>query len=470
MGWYLRKSFSFGPFRLNLSKSGLDASFGVKGARVGTGLRGTYVHVGRGGVYYRESLSSKPRASAHRSAQNVASSSQIVSDEEVKSGDFVTGINARIGRQSSAPSTWGRTILLSLALLLSPCIAGCALSLFGIQGDSAMTAILATFIVGVGATALLLMRTHRSERRRVAQELKLRSANLQYELDAEQSGVFTSVQQACYQLSRAAAVWHVQSESPQWDGRKNAGATALIHRRRIAFSRIALPFIHVDLDIWGADLGTIKVGFLPDRILVFQNGRYAPLPYKEISVSVVDENFLDEDGVPSDAQVLGYAWKYQRVDGGPDLRFAGNFQVPMVRYARVSLGAPGGFDLRMQVSNRSAAKEFARWIEHARAAYRGDESKDSSGAADARDAPRWQDVDAAPDEARPPPPAPTDPYNVLGVTPDATMEVVTAAFRRLAKQYHPDAVSHLGPEFQELAHKRMLEINAAFNEARRRRS
>ena len=29
MGWYLRKSFSFGPLRLNLSKSGLGYSFGV---------------------------------------------------------------------------------------------------------------------------------------------------------------------------------------------------------------------------------------------------------------------------------------------------------------------------------------------------------------------------------------------------------------------------------------------------------
>ena len=59
MGLYLRKSFSFGPLRLNLSKSGLGLSAGVKGARVGIGPRGTYVHGGRHGLYYRKHLSSR---------------------------------------------------------------------------------------------------------------------------------------------------------------------------------------------------------------------------------------------------------------------------------------------------------------------------------------------------------------------------------------------------------------------------
>jgi hypothetical protein len=33
MGWYLKKSFGVGPLRVNLSKSGLGASVGVKRLR-----------------------------------------------------------------------------------------------------------------------------------------------------------------------------------------------------------------------------------------------------------------------------------------------------------------------------------------------------------------------------------------------------------------------------------------------------
>src|SRR5258708_34831833 len=63
LGFYIRKGFNFGPLRLNLSRSGLGASVGVKGARIGMGPRGTYVHLGRGGLYYRQTLA--PPAGGH---------------------------------------------------------------------------------------------------------------------------------------------------------------------------------------------------------------------------------------------------------------------------------------------------------------------------------------------------------------------------------------------------------------------
>lgn len=59
MTTYLRKSFTFGPFRINLSKSGLGISFGITGFRVGTGPRGPYIHAGRGGLYFKKSLKQK---------------------------------------------------------------------------------------------------------------------------------------------------------------------------------------------------------------------------------------------------------------------------------------------------------------------------------------------------------------------------------------------------------------------------
>ena len=60
MGYFFRKSASFGPFRLNFSKSGIGASVGVRGARLTMTPRGTtYVTVGRHGFYYRETLSTR---------------------------------------------------------------------------------------------------------------------------------------------------------------------------------------------------------------------------------------------------------------------------------------------------------------------------------------------------------------------------------------------------------------------------
>ena len=51
-----------------------------------------------------------------------------------------------------------------------------------------------------------------------------------------------------------------------------------------------------------------------------------------------------------------------------------------------------------------------------------------------------------------------DPYQVLGVSPDASDEEIKRAYRRLAKQYHPDA----NPG-DEVAARRMQEVNEAYD-------
>ena len=52
-----------------------------------------------------------------------------------------------------------------------------------------------------------------------------------------------------------------------------------------------------------------------------------------------------------------------------------------------------------------------------------------------------------------------DPYKVLGVSPDASDEEIKKAYRKLAKQYHPD----LNPG-DPVAAKKMQQINAAYEQ------
>lgn len=55
-----------------------------------------------------------------------------------------------------------------------------------------------------------------------------------------------------------------------------------------------------------------------------------------------------------------------------------------------------------------------------------------------------------------------DPYAVLGLSPGASKREIHEAYRKLAQQYHPDKVSHLGKEFQELAARKFVEIQEAY--------
>ena len=71
MGFFFRRSASIGPFRLNFSKSGVGASFGVKGARLTMKPGGaTYITVGSHGFYYRETISQSRGRSPGASTPN----------------------------------------------------------------------------------------------------------------------------------------------------------------------------------------------------------------------------------------------------------------------------------------------------------------------------------------------------------------------------------------------------------------
>lgn len=61
-----------------------------------------------------------------------------------------------------------------------------------------------------------------------------------------------------------------------------------------------------------------------------------------------------------------------------------------------------------------------------------------------------------------------DPYTVLEIDPGVSMQEVKAAYRRLAAQYHPDKVQHLGKEIQELAETRFKDIQQAYDQLTRR--
>jgi uncharacterized membrane protein YkvA (DUF1232 family) len=59
--------------------------------------------------------------------------------------------------------------------------------------------------------------------------------------------------------------------------------------------------------------------------------------------------------------------------------------------------------------------------------------------------------------------AESNPYDTLGIQPGASKEEIRAAYKKLAAQYHPDKVQHLGEEFQELAHKKFVAIQKAYD-------
>ncbi len=68
--------------------------------------------------------------------------------------------------------------------------------------------------------------------------------------------------------------------------------------------------------------------------------------------------------------------------------------------------------------------------------------------------------------------APRDPYDVLGVPQGAELEVVRSAWKQAVRDSHPDRLIARGvpPEAVELASRRMIDINAAWEEINGKRA
>ncbi|MDJ0721924.1 MAG: DnaJ domain-containing protein [Desulfobacterales bacterium] len=73
-----------------------------------------------------------------------------------------------------------------------------------------------------------------------------------------------------------------------------------------------------------------------------------------------------------------------------------------------------------------------------------------------------EDTPSAEPDARP-----DTPHEVLGVGPDASQQEIRRAYRRLAAQYHPDKVAHLGEEIRRLADAKFKTIQSAYETLKR---
>jgi len=60
-------------------------------------------------------------------------------------------------------------------------------------------------------------------------------------------------------------------------------------------------------------------------------------------------------------------------------------------------------------------------------------------------------------------------YDILELTSEATDEEVKKAYRRLAIQYHPDKVAHLGEDIKKAATEKFQNLNAAYEEIKKQR-
>jgi hypothetical protein len=335
MGYYVRKSLKAGPFRFNISKSGVGVSAGVPGFRAGTGPRGNYVHVGAHGVYYRSSLGHKQRPHAQ---QRPAPVGTFVLREEVEMHD-ITGATALELEPASSDDVIGQ--------------------LNDAAGVRAWWPVL-LFLPVVGWLAAPWVRLRQHARRSVV---------VFFQVDDSHDEWFGRLTAAWGQFGGAAAIWRIIETgaiNTTYQRKVNSGAGALVSRVPASVTLIGPANLVTNIQVPTIEAGAHGLYFLPDRVLVRSGRRFSDVAYNALSASAATTRFIEAGRVPRDSQQVGTTWKYANVKGGPDRRFKNNRQLPILQYAKVELGSTSGLRWILNASNLQSASSAIQTLGQAK--------------------------------------------------------------------------------------------------------
>ncbi len=358
MSFYLRKAIRVGPLRFNLSKSGVGVSGGIKGFRLGAGPRGNYVHMGRGGIYYRKTLpvtrqSSQPAPRQFQQntgdpyGQLDAPPLPQVNMVEIESGDVAGMAHSSSSELLQEIQDKGKAIRFTpLAWAVSVGVMAWA-ALQGVTGFPLM--LLGALLIG----GILYCSRWDALRKTVV---------LFYEFDDALEKASERLHLSAHELATCRGKWHISAQGHVSDTKYTGGASTVVNRKPTSIRIDSPPFLKSNIKTVAFDAGRQTLYFFPDRILVFDSGNVGAVGYSELKLHIASGRFIESESVPADAQIVDYTWQYVNKKGGPDKRFANNRQIPICMYDEIHLWSRSGLNELIQVSRCGIAHEFSNSV------------------------------------------------------------------------------------------------------------
>ncbi|MBV7438971.1 DUF4236 domain-containing protein [Aeromonas sp. sif2416] len=348
MGIYTRKSISVGPFRFNLSQSGLGVSAGIKGLRIGTGPRGNYVRIGARSIYYRSTIPSgssdriptkniEPiyedydQAPTHEPLNEIESAhvTQIV---DSSSAELLKELNDKKKRARTWPFIF--VAFLSLTYLFNY-----------IQFPEWV--VISTLVLGLIFTWLSHIR-----------DMLTKTTVLFYDFDSEMESIYDKLFQAAERLEKCSKSWHVSAAGKVIDKKYHAGASNLVDRKPTIIRITDPPYLKTNVRTVSLAVGRQTLHFFPDRVLVYDAAGVGAVSYQKLVVTIRDKRFIEDETVPSDALIIDRTWKYVNKSGGPDRRFKDNHELPICLYQEISFTSSTGLNELIQLSSCGPAEDF----------------------------------------------------------------------------------------------------------------
>jgi hypothetical protein len=295
MSFYLREGISVGPVNFNFSKSGVGASIGVEGFRLGAGPKGAYVHVGKNPIRYRKYKqfgSSKPGSKAEYDTsqkqddqkqdegQDYGDQEYLEDPEDADATSLVEveseGIIEEINDARDRWRLWPVLALVSVGTVPFSLVAA-----------------------GIGVLATVFAYQRDKVRKTVA---------LLYDFEGEKTK--RQYEQACKSFKFVLSSDQVVSAEAKFSSPTSVK------------TNIPIPSLSTE---------DCSFYFFPELLMVENGNGISGIPYDHAAIEKTYGKAKLENP-PEDIRVLGSEWKHSNKDGGKDKRYDKNPKVYEVMY------------------------------------------------------------------------------------------------------------------------------------------
>lgn len=379
MGWRFRKSFKIIPgVRLNLSKSGFSASIGGAPLTLNVGPHGVFgtASLPGTGMQFRQHLSTSPSTSAPQSlpsfiAPEPPSTAPLgpPSNQSQATPSPIQEIRSASTELLTSESLRELKRILQTAFEERVDIEG-QLSAARIEGTTASERyfswdngfLLKRLFEGAFQRRKELFEMTSARTQELEEQLRLTTVATQIDIAREQAEPYFRMRDEFAVMAECAAIWDVKSRQATDRYRERTTATVRISRSRVHFSLGWSDIIQWDQkvphfeNINGGDL------FLYPGFILYRSARtaFSVLDYHDVNGKLDLVQFQEEEGVPTDAKVVGTTWAKANKDGSPDRRFANNYQIPVVAYVALTLKSETGLWEEFQFSNAERPVRFIK--------------------------------------------------------------------------------------------------------------
>ncbi|ASZ12496.1 hypothetical protein KTO58_12095 [Chitinophaga pendula] len=194
------------------------------------------------------------------------------------------------------------------------------------------------------------------------EQLTLSTVSLEIDCDDIYFELYNNINKAFELLTYSKKKWDFTSSKRNNMVADRTAASQSVTRSEISISYSSLPIIKsTESALCFHNMNGGDLYFYPGFLIVYESKvRFDLINYSDLLVECREQQFIESENVPDDAQVVDHTWHKVNKDGSRDKRFSDNYQIPVALYGKLKMTTKGGLNEVYCFSNVEYTQLFTK--------------------------------------------------------------------------------------------------------------